>query len=339
MKHPSLDIVIVNWNSGGALRACLESIAAADCSGFTLRRIVVVDNASVDGSADDLDADGLPLQLLRNPVNRGFGAACNQGAAGSDADYVLFLNPDTRLEADSLCKPVAFLEDPANARIGILGIQLLTDEGRVSRDCALFPTPLRLLLMALRLNKLFMRGFPYLELRSWDHSESREVERVKGAFYLTRRALFNSLEGFDERFFLYWEDVDFSLRAARAGWRSFYLAGVRAYHQRWGCSRRAPEACLYHELRSRIRYAYKHFGWPSATLVTLAVFCCQPISHLLTRGIRASPRRFREVLAGYRLLWRQAPEVLRDALEAAGRPLDAGPQRGTRWDDRSVSSP
>ncbi len=115
----SLDIVIVNWNTGGQLRACLASIAAAAQDGFVLNRVVVVDNGSKDGSAEGLQDFSVPLMVLRNRENRGFAAACNQGAQGSAADYLLFLNPDVRLYPDSLARPIRFMEEPVNARIGI----------------------------------------------------------------------------------------------------------------------------------------------------------------------------------------------------------------------------
>jgi N-acetylglucosaminyl-diphospho-decaprenol L-rhamnosyltransferase len=92
-----LDVVCVNWNSGKQLAACLASLATTDRSRVALGRVVVVDNASSDGSAVGLDPGDLPLHVVINPTNRGFGAACNQGARGGPSPYSLFLNPDTRL--------------------------------------------------------------------------------------------------------------------------------------------------------------------------------------------------------------------------------------------------
>ena len=97
---PSLDIVIVNWNAGDQLQRCLATIPA-NPDGYALSRVVVVDNASTDQSLAGLNMPGLPLKVIRNAENRGFGAACNQGAVDSHADYLLFLNPDTLLERDS----------------------------------------------------------------------------------------------------------------------------------------------------------------------------------------------------------------------------------------------
>src|SRR5688500_15461224 len=101
---PSVHVVIVNWNSGAQLKECLQSFAAVANDDVALARITVVDNASADGSAEGLETT-LPLTVIRNRENRGFAAACNQGAAGADAEYLLFLNPDTRLMAGSLELP------------------------------------------------------------------------------------------------------------------------------------------------------------------------------------------------------------------------------------------
>ena len=136
----SINIVIVNWNAGLHLRQCLESIAAASRSGLDLRRTVVVDNASADGSLEGIHNTKLPLLVIRNDENRGFAAACNQAAAVSETRYILFLNPDTRLMRDSLVKAVQFLDQPENVRIGVVGIQLLNDRGRVAPTCARFLT-------------------------------------------------------------------------------------------------------------------------------------------------------------------------------------------------------
>ena len=92
---PTLDVIIVNWNAGTHLRACLDSLGSLPHLNYTIGRVVVVDNASTDGSADGLRAGDLPVEVLRNGENRGFGAACNQGGGGTRSDYLLFLNPDT----------------------------------------------------------------------------------------------------------------------------------------------------------------------------------------------------------------------------------------------------
>ena len=127
--NPSLDIVIVNWNAGKQLHDCLESIASVARDGFTLRRVVLVDNGSSDDSIVGLDSYSFPLDLIRNSVNQGFGAACNQGAALCDSQFILFLNPDTVLLEHSLTAPLAFMDNETNKDVGICGIQLVDEMG------------------------------------------------------------------------------------------------------------------------------------------------------------------------------------------------------------------
>src|SRR5678815_5571880 len=107
MGPATVHVVIVNWNSGAQLRECLQSFAAV-ADDDVAARVTVIDNASTDGSSEGPEAS-MPLAVVRNADNRGFGAACNQGAAGSEADFLLFLNPDTRLMPGSFAEPVRYL--------------------------------------------------------------------------------------------------------------------------------------------------------------------------------------------------------------------------------------
>ena len=107
---PSLDIILVNRNSGGELRKCLASVARAEKTAFWLRRVCVVDDASTDDSATGCGEIPLPLEIVRNPEPRDTEASCNRGAENSTADYILFLNTDTVLFADSLDLPIRYME-------------------------------------------------------------------------------------------------------------------------------------------------------------------------------------------------------------------------------------
>lgn len=309
-----LRIVIVNWNAGEMLRDCVRSIAETDTSGFTLERVVVVDNASTDDSLQGLDEIGLPLEIVRNDINRGFAAACNQGALDGETDYLLFLNPDTRLFADSLAAPLAFMNAEDQKWTGICGIQLVDDSGAVSRSCARFPTPLGLMAQSLGLDKLIPRVFPSHLMTEWDHATTRRVDHVIGAFFLIRTGLFKGLTGFDPRFFVYLEDLDISLRARDMGWESRYFAGARAYHKGGGTSAKVKARRLFYSLQSRILYAFKHFSVAAACGVALVTLLVEPFARfgfcLVRRG---GLRCAGETLHGYVLLYRALPGLLRRA--------------------------
>jgi N-acetylglucosaminyl-diphospho-decaprenol L-rhamnosyltransferase len=327
----SLDIIIVNWNAGPYLRRCLGSIERPIGEGFELARVVVVDNASADGSADGLDFPELPLTVVRNVENRGFAAACNQGARGTAADYLLFLNPDMRLCEGSLKVPIRFMEEPSNAQVGICGIQLLDESGEVSRSSSWFPSGRSLFSQMLGLDRLFPSAFRGHFLRDSKHVESGPVDQVIGAFLLIRGRLFASLEGFDERFFMYWEDVDISYRAKMSGWSSYYLARAQAYHKGNASSDQVKPARLFYTLRSRILYAQKHFGRMQAALVALGTVLVEPLSRFVLGACRGSVRTIQETCLGYAMLWRVLPGLLvsrtsgnRGGPMAGGSKLSAG---------------
>lgn len=311
----SLDIIIVNWNSGQQLRDCLMSIDVANNKKFKLNRVFVVDNASKDDSVERLNNFTFSLTLIRNTENRGFAAACNQGTKGSNADYLLFLNPDIRLFKDSLIRPLAFMGQPENQKIGIAGIQLVDENGRVDRTCARFPIIGMFYSKMFGLNILFPRYFPNHSMSEWDHEEIRKVDQVMGAFFLIRRQLFETMGGFDERFFVYFEEVDFSYRANNAGWKSVYLTDTRAYHKGGGTSERVKATRMFYSLRSRILFGYKHFGCFSATLLTAGTLFLEPVSRFLLAIGRLSTKEAKETIKGYTMLWRAMPELFRNILD------------------------
>ena len=308
---PDLDIIIVNWNAGQQLRDCLESIETTTRDGFGLKRVVVVDNGSMDGSAECLDDLDLPLIVIRNTENRGFAAACNQGAADSRSDYLLFLNPDTRLFPESMGRPIRFMQLPENRDVGICGIQLTDDDHTIARTCARFPTSSMFFAKMLGLDRLFPHLFPGHFMTEWDHGDTREVDHVMGAFFLVRRSVFEKLDGFDKRFFVYFEDLDFSFRARQVGWRSYYLACVQAYHKGGGTSEQIKATRLFYSLRSRILYGYKHLAYWPATVLMLGTLLIEPFARLAFAALNRSREHAQETLNGYAMLWRAMPALFR----------------------------
>lgn len=299
-----LAIVIVNWNAGRQLQDCLDSVrssAAHLAPGQRLAGVVVVDNASADGSADTLRLPGLPLQVLHNRSNRGFAAACNQGAAAAPpADLLLFLNPDTRLFDHSLALPLLRLAEPGRQRTGIVGIQMVDEAGQVARSCARFPTAAHFAWQALGLDRL--RPELAHAMREWDHESDREVDQVIGAFFLIRRPLFDQLGGFDERFFVYFEEVDLALRAAHAGWHSLFLAEARAFHLGGGTTDQVKSRRLFYSLRSRLLYGRKHFGAGQRALLALVTWLVEPLSRLVHLALQRRWAEIRHLAEGYGLL-------------------------------------
>lgn len=311
---PSVHVVIVNWNSGALLEECLQSFAAVTDDDVTLSRVSVVDNASTDGSCDGLVASAalpqapaaLPLALIRNAENRGFGAACNQGAAGSDADYILFLNPDTRLLPGNLELPARYLGSHHHETVGIVGIQLADQAGEVARNTARAPTVRSMVGQSLGLDRLGLAAFPRHFNTEWAHDETRAVDQVMGAFFFVRREVFEALGGFDERFFVYFEDMDFAQRARTHGWSSVFLASARAFHRGHGTTHRATERRTFYFLRSKLHYAFKFFGPLGAAAVTTVMLILEPAARMV-----AAPREAAATLRVFARLWKELPAILR----------------------------
>jgi GT2 family glycosyltransferase len=308
-----LDIVIINWNTGTQLRDCLLSILpASPASVLRLRQCVVVDNASMDGSADGLDGLPLPLTTIRNHENKGFAYACNQGAKVGASEYILFLNPDCRLFANSLQKPLRFLEGKHNEHVGILSIQLVDENGVIQRNVARFPTPKSLFYQMLGLDRLWPRRFPSHFMTDWDHRESREVDQVTGAFFLVHRKVFEEFNGFDERFFMYFEDLDFAYRVKQAGWRSYYLADAQALHYGGGASYQVKAKRLYYILNSRVLYVAKHFGVHSALRILIASLMVEFWARMGWSIANLSGQNIKETIQAYRMFLSTLPQLQRE---------------------------
>jgi N-acetylglucosaminyl-diphospho-decaprenol L-rhamnosyltransferase len=310
MTFPKLDIIIVNWNSGLQLYDCLNSVEKADKSALRLNRVVVVDNDSTDYSLGNIESLNLPLEVIRNNQNRGFAVACNQGAKNSIADYLLFLNPDTRLEPDALEKSIGWMEKVENQKIGITGIQLLNESGDVQRSCARFPVCWHFINGIFGLNYIFPKLCLSYHMLDWDHTGSRQVDHVIGAFFLVRNSLFERLNGFDERYFVYLEDLDFSYRSNYLGYRSYYLSNVKSYHKGGGTSEQVKAFRLFQSLRSRILYGYKHFSFYQAVILFLLSILIEPVIRIIWSIIRGSFAEIPETWSAYRMLYSAIPDML-----------------------------
>jgi len=302
-----VDIVIVNWNSGHYLAECIESVRAF--GGDALGHVVIVDNGSTDGSLSS-DESWPTLKVIRTGENLGFAKACNLGASNGDSPYVLFLNPDARLLESTLDKALAFMESESATHIGICGVRLIDEKGETQRHCAHFPIWLTYVGRVLGLEGVIPGVFPSLLMREFDHLTNRAVDHVIGAFFLVRRSLFTALSGFDERFFVYLEDLDFSLRAKQAGWSTWYLAEAVAFHKGHGTSENVKSARLFYSIRSRMLYAMKHFSPTAAAAVILLALFVEPISRLVRAALRGSGQEAWDTICGYAMIWKGVPALL-----------------------------
>lgn len=302
LGDPPIDIVIVNWNAGDHLKACLASLAA-ESERRQIRTVTIVDNGSTDGDIEACIPPDLPVRVDRAHANLGFAAGANRGARQGAAPYILFLNPDARLVPGALQAALAAFD--RSRAIGIVGLCLLDEDGRVSRTCSRFPTARAFAARSLGLDRLpwFQRLKPFME--DWPHAESGIVDQVMGACIVLPRKLFDDLGRFDERFFLYYEDVDLAKRVQLADRISWFEATGAAYHVGGGSSKSIPGRRLFYILASRLAYGRKHFRAPEFLLMLFVTFALEPWSRLVQEIRRRGAAGAAAVATGYGLLLRQ----------------------------------
>ena len=214
---PDLAIIIVNWNGGDFLGRCIESVA--NFPPQLNYEVVVVDNASTDGSREWLKSLGQRVHLIANEENLGFGRANNQAFASSNAPLLFLLNSDAEVHEGAIDRLIATMRE--DKKIGVVGPRLLNTDGSLQPSVWRNPlTPFEMIVTALRLYKLIpsrlranlLVGF------HWDHSHRRSVRMLSGAAVLVNRKVIDDVGGFDERFHMYGEDNEWALRIVRAGW-------------------------------------------------------------------------------------------------------------------------
>jgi N-acetylglucosaminyl-diphospho-decaprenol L-rhamnosyltransferase len=299
----SVGIVIVNWNAGVLLKACIDSLLSSNFSDVYLERIVIVDNGSTDGSLNQISNNSGHLEFIRNSDNLGFAKACNKGASSLESDYILFLNPDTICEPNSIASVISFMNKETSRNIGICGTALYSEKGKFGVSCARFPKTSLFFFEAFGLTRLFPAIFKPLLLSNNECKKSGYVDQVIGAFFLVRRKLFNDLDGFDERFFVYFEEVDFSLRASQLGQLSYFLSDISNYHLGGGSSGSVVGKRLYYSLSSRLKYAKKHFRKVDYILLSFLTICLEPFSRLFYSAVRLNRRELLGTFEGYKLFF------------------------------------
>lgn len=222
-----ISVIYVNWNSAADILCSVESVCKLS-RGVSFE-IIIVDNHSKE-PIDPLARDD--IQLIRNPVNAGFGAACNIGVSASSGDMLLFLNPDTVLENNVL----KTLKDYLDARpgSGAAGPMILEEDGSVHFGAArAFPSLTNEFFehttLAFRYPHRKPFGNPYYSY--WNHRSEREVDCLLGACMMFKKTVFEGLGGFDDRFFLYYEEIDLCKRTWDAGYSIHYVPSCSILHK------------------------------------------------------------------------------------------------------------
>jgi len=294
-----LSAIIVNWNTRGLLSQCLRPVY--ETVGDLDFEVLVVDNASTDGSVEMVRREFPQVRLIENAENVGFARANNQAIHVSRGRYVLLLNSDTQVLPDSLSRTVQFMD--GHPGVGIAGGRLLNSDGTFQASYTPFPTLWREFLILSGLGRLLIREtFPSYGPRI-EKGAHRIEGYMEGAYLIARQEAVEQAGGLDERIFMYAEDVDWCYRFHRAGWEVWYLPQATIIHHGGQSSRKRQgrmEAELY---RSRVYFFRKHYGRTAAFCLKALIYA-MTVAKMLVHGLVRFVTRGRRgrVVTGWREL-------------------------------------
>ncbi|MBM65550.1 MAG: hypothetical protein CMH55_04870 [Myxococcales bacterium] len=271
MSQPDLTVSIVSYCVAERMTSCLRAAAAA--APRHQLQVIVVDNASTDESPKLLTsmATEMGFELILNDENLGFAAANNQALVQARGRYFMLLNPDTEVVGDGLSQLIDAMD--ADEGLGAIGPQLLDEHGTVTASCRRLPNLERSFWHLSYLDKLFPR-LPRLRdymMSDFDHCSSRDVEQPQGAALLLRRSVIDQIGPLDERFFLYYEEVDWCARVAAAGHRIHFLATAQVRHAAGSSADKVWGRAIHHFFESMVRYHRKNHGLWAALAVKVMI--------------------------------------------------------------------
>jgi len=253
-----VSVIIVNWNTRELLRDCLESVY--EQAGGVDFEVIVVDNASTDGSLEMVKSNFGGVILIENAENRGFAAANNQAMKVARGRYVLLLNSDTVVLDNALARVVGFAD--AHPRAGVTGCRVLNPDRTLQPTCFMFPSLLNMLLSSTYLYKIFpnSRFFGRERMTWWDRNDVRQVDVVTGCFMLVRREAIDQVGMMDERFFMYAEETDWCYRFRMSGWDVVFTPVGEIIHLGGQSTAKRPVAMIVQLRLSILGFIRKHRG-------------------------------------------------------------------------------
>ncbi|MEQ9064532.1 MAG: glycosyltransferase [Vicingaceae bacterium] len=296
-----LSIVIVNYNVKYFLHTCLNSVLAAT-KGIDAE-IIVVDNASVDGSLEMLRSRFSDVDLIANQENVGFSKANNQAIDKAKGKYILLLNPDTVVPEDCFSKCIGFMDD--HDEVGGLGVKMVDGAGNfLPESKRALPTPPVAFYKIFGLSRIFPRSrlFGKYHLGFLDDDTINEVEVLSGAFMFLRKSLINQIGGLDESFFMYGEDIDLSYRITQAGFKNIYFPETSVIHFKGESTKKSSVNYVLVFYRAMIIFARKHFENKNArmisALINMAIYLRAGLA-LFRRGTEKLLLPFSDILLLY----------------------------------------
>lgn len=269
-----VSIIIVNYNTDKLLIDCVKSVSSSmRLSDFEL---IVVDNSSSDESLIEFKKEYPDVFLINNKENVGFSKAVNQTLKTIKGQFVLLLNPDTVIEHGSIDKMISFMQD--NPQTGVCGPAIYNPDKTLQMSSHHFPRLLDIFFDKTHLSKIFSKNplFGRYQMSYWAHDTTREVDWLTGACLMVRTELLNQINGFDERFFMFCEDIDLCLRIKQKGFKSVFLPQAKIIHYKSGSSNIIRNKAPIMAWESLIMFWQKHYGQFSAFLLK-GILCLDAI--------------------------------------------------------------
>jgi hypothetical protein len=294
----NLSVVVVSWNVKALLAGCLDSLYQ---QGPDDLEVLVIDNASTDGTPAMLSESYPQVRVLESQRNLGFGAANNLGIRQCRGQYVLLLNPDTVLKPGAIAALLGFLQ--AHPAAGAVGPKILNPDGSLQYSCSPAPT---LQSEASRLLHLpGMRPDGYYPMEGWDQQQPHRTQVLLGACLLLPRQALEQVGGFDEEYFMYSEEVDLCYRLAQAGWELYWHPAAQVVHYGGQSTQQAAAEMFLHLYRSKTLFFRKHRGL-LATLGYKLLLAATSLSRMVL-----APLAWLERPPGRQMRLRQAGNYLR----------------------------
>ena len=254
----ALSIIIVSYNVKSLLESCLHSVALAIKN--LEAEVIVVDNASSDNSITHLQPIFTQFSFIVNKVNEGFAKANNRGLAIARGEFILFLNPDTIVPRDCFEECINFMK--AHDRSGALGVKMINGEGKFLKESKRgFPSPMVSFWKLTGITGMFPRSpvFSKYYLGHLDENMNHEVDVLSGAFMMVKKEVLQKIGGFDERFFMYAEDIDLSFRIKQAGYKNYYFSGTSIIHFK-GASTKKDFKYVKQFYKAMSQFVKKYYG-------------------------------------------------------------------------------
>jgi hypothetical protein len=256
--NPKLSVVIVSWNCRQLLSGCLESVVRqlpAERS-----EIIVVDNASSDGTVDAVRAEFPAVKVIESGGNLGFARGNNIGLEACTGEYIFLINPDVVVGEHCIGGMVEYME--SHPDVGMLGPQIVGVDGLVQRSCMRTPTLWNQFCRATGVDTLTQRSrlFGGYLMKDFGHDALRDVDIINGCFWMVRRTALNVVGPMDPRYWMYADDLDWCLRFHRSGWRVVFFPEAKAVHFGGGSSENAPVFCYVEMQRADLQYWRKYHG-------------------------------------------------------------------------------